>query len=223
MVNSRTFTRYLDGEFLIGESNDSMSREQSLVIPLTTRLQPGTVLGKITEGAVTVAGAPVAGNTGNGTMSTPTLDPATNAGVYRVLFSSPTVFQVLDPRGVIVGRGAPGAAFTGPVIFTITNGGTAFAAGDGFTITVTIAAANQWGPLDLTKNNGQEIAKGFNFYGLPINTGTTRTAIIARDARVNGKKIFWPAGITDLQKSTASGQLANRETTGSYGNIQIGY
>ncbi|WP_066651758.1 MULTISPECIES: head decoration protein [Sphingomonas] len=96
----------------------------------------GTVLGQITAGAA-VAAAKAGGNTGNGTISAVTLQGGAKPGVYAVRFTAATVFKVEDPDGyVIETAGATGAAFADDIGFTITAGGTAFVAGDGFDITV---------------------------------------------------------------------------------------
>ena len=86
----------------------------------------------------TVAGAANAGNTGNGTIGTLSLAFGFQNGAYPVSFLSPTLFVVYDPFGKPVGSGVVGTPFAGgQVVFTVTAGGTAFARGDGFTVTVT--------------------------------------------------------------------------------------
>lgn len=85
----------------------------------------------------TVASAANAGNTGNGTLGTLSALAAAQPGAYSVVFISATKFEVYDPSGNFVGIGTAGTAFSNQVQFTITAGGTAFAAGDGFSVTVT--------------------------------------------------------------------------------------
>ena len=101
-------------------------------------LARGTVLGKITKGAATAA-AKTGGNTGNATIAldstTPVLKGA-KVGVYTVRFTAATAFTVADPDGFVLGTGATGAAFVNDLKFTITAGGSAFIAGDGFDITL---------------------------------------------------------------------------------------
>lgn len=90
--------------------------------------------------SATIAGVANVGNTGNGTISagpTVTAGVAEN-GAYSVIFTGATTFDVIDPNGRQLKAGATGVAYLdGGIGFTITAGGVAFVAGDGFTITVT--------------------------------------------------------------------------------------
>ena len=88
----------------------------------------------------TVASAAKAGgNTGNGTLGTLSANALAKNGAYTVTFLTATTFNVYDPLGKLLGSGATGTAFStgGQITFTITAGGTAFVAGDGFVVTVT--------------------------------------------------------------------------------------
>lgn len=85
----------------------------------------------------TVASAADAGNTGNGALGTLSALGVAQNGAYNVVFIAATKFEVYDPLGNFVGLGTTGVQFSNQVQFTITAGGTAFAAGDGFTVTVT--------------------------------------------------------------------------------------
>ena len=77
-------------------------------------------------------------NTGNGTVGSVSAGQSVKAGAYVVKFTSSTAFTVTDPSGDSMPVGAAGAAYSDAQInFTITAGGTAFAAGDSFTLTVT--------------------------------------------------------------------------------------
>lgn len=85
----------------------------------------------------TATGAAVGGNTGNGTISALTVGVFGIAGVYTAKFTDATHYTVSDPNGVVIGHGTTGVAFaSNGVNFTITAGGTPFAANDSFTITV---------------------------------------------------------------------------------------
>jgi hypothetical protein len=109
--------------------------------------------------SATVASAVKAGgNTGTGTVSAgPTVTPASAInGVYTITFTGATTFSVFDPNGRELLGGQTGVAYSDAGIgFTITAGGTAFVAGDGFTVTVafnTIPVPNAYfnGPGDST-------------------------------------------------------------------------
>lgn len=83
-----------------------------------------------------VTGTAGGGNTGNGTIGTLTATAAALAGVYTVTMTGATTFTVSDPNGNALKAGATGAAYSANGIgFTITAGGTAFVAGDTFTVT----------------------------------------------------------------------------------------
>ena len=125
-----------------------------------------TVLGKVRIGATTVAapvgaGAGVAGaNTGTGTVvldASPVL-AGIKAGTYTVKCTkaataepaAPAEFEVSDPAGYLLGVVKPttaGVVWAEHIKFTITDKATAgdevaFAVGDGFAITVSVAAGS---------------------------------------------------------------------------------
>ena len=106
-------------------------------------LEPGVLLGQKTVApSYSAASAAKVGNTGNGTLTLGSPQTLANvmAGVYRVVFSSATAFQVYDPHGDQIGAGVNGTAFGTQVKFTTAAGGTAFVATDEFDITVTQSA-----------------------------------------------------------------------------------
>ena len=83
-----------------------------------------------------------AGNTGNGAMGSITVSAGAKIGTYKLLITEPASnvgnFIVEDPDGVIIGQGDVAAAFSaGGLAFTLADGSTDFAAGDGFNIAVT--------------------------------------------------------------------------------------
>lgn len=83
------------------------------------------------------------GNTGNGTISAVTVALGAEAGAYAVRFTSSTAFAVTMPDGSSAGSGTVGTGFAGGgLAFTISAGTHAFAIGDGFTVTVQVAAEN---------------------------------------------------------------------------------
>ena len=107
-------------------------------------LQRGTVLGQQTIGAGTAAaGKPAGGaNTGNGTISAITIEPNAQTGNYVLTALSATDFEVVGPDGRRLAEATAGTLYSDQISFTITAGGTAFVAGDGFTVTVAAGSGN---------------------------------------------------------------------------------
>jgi hypothetical protein len=114
----------------------------------TKKLASGTLARGAIVGLVigTATAAAAAGNTGNGTISAITLGAGVKAGVYRLVCLEPVTnlgtFAVEDPDGVIIGRAIVGAAFSGPIGFTISDGATDFVAGDAILVTVAAGGTN---------------------------------------------------------------------------------
>jgi hypothetical protein len=95
-------------------------------------LARGTVMGRLTTFSVVVTPGT---NTGNGTVGSITVPPGNEFGSYTLTALSPTSFSVVDPEGVSLANATVGTAYTsGEINFTITAGGTAFVAGDSFTL-----------------------------------------------------------------------------------------
>lgn len=127
--------------------------------------------GCITASAETLeAAAPVAeaGNTGNGTfLATPTITAGAKIGTYRlevtIAATNAGGFVVEDPDGNIVGAGTVGVAFSANgVAFTLQDGATDFARGDGFTFAVAATSGtdvgNQLGIFAIDTTLGAEVS-----------------------------------------------------------------
>jgi len=99
---------------------------------------------------------PKSGIVGNGTISAITMGTVGwQTGAYKALFTAATTFNVLNVNGDIVSNGVTGTALTvDGMTFTITAGGTAFAAGDYFTIqtNAVILPATFMGAADASGN-----------------------------------------------------------------------
>jgi len=137
-------------------------------------LAPYTLMGEISS----VIGAVVDGtNTGNGTVTVPTLATGGPAmvGLYalEVITAGVThggTFQLSDPNGVILDSNIQMTDAAGSVLvysghgigFTITEGTTNFIVGDDFTIEVT--AGSGFLPLEVDAVNGLEKVAGI-YYG----------------------------------------------------------
>ncbi|OUL79871.1 head decoration protein [Paraburkholderia hospita] len=131
-----------NGGFLVSQANGHQSIEQGTLTG-GVKVFAGTVLGTVLS-ALTAAAAALGTNTGNGTFGAITAQaaPATMIGTYNVALTSSSAFTVTAPDGQTA-TGAVGSAFSGLGIgFTITAGGTPFAAGDSFTLTTTATPGN---------------------------------------------------------------------------------
>jgi len=127
------------GGFMVSEAPGRYSR-QAILIAANQNLIAGQILGMATKGDGSFAAgaaAAASGNTGNGTVSTPAVEVGVQAGSYRIVAISATEFEVFDPLGNLVAIAKTATAFASQIGFTITAGGTAFVAGDSFTIAVT--------------------------------------------------------------------------------------
>lgn len=96
-------------------------------------LNRGAILGLQSGTPVATAGT----NTGNGTIGSITKGPDVQPGTYTLVATSATNFDVAAPDGMAMPNATVGTAYVSANLgFTITAGGTAFAAGDEFTINV---------------------------------------------------------------------------------------
>jgi len=106
----------------------------SVTVTGAALLKRGSVLGQVTIGA---AGAAVAGaNTGNGTAGAVTVAANAQVGTYVLTATAATVFQVVAPDGRRLADLKTGIAYADEIGLTLTAGGTAFVAGDSFTVAI---------------------------------------------------------------------------------------
>jgi hypothetical protein len=96
-------------------------------------LPRGAVLGQATLPTGTATAN--AGNTGNGTVTAISLGEFAGLGTYTIAMLTATTFSVTAPNGDPLGNGVAGTQFNNQISFMLAAGGTAFIAGDGFTIT----------------------------------------------------------------------------------------
>lgn len=173
---------------------DVISRKISLLRG-SGSLARGAVLGRITLGTVSTA-AKAGGNTGNGTIGTVTPTGLAIPGVYQVRMTSATAFTVTDPLGRVSSQGATGVAHAGPQIgFTITAGGTAFVAGDGFD--VTIAAGSGFYRLCAAANtDGSQVPDVILLEPVTLVANAEVEAIAAISGRFNQGALAFGAGHT---------------------------
>lgn len=166
--------------------------------------------------AIAVSSAADAGNTGNGTLtlSDPAHTSAVKAGDYTVVCTTggadgTSKFRVEDPKGSHVGTATGGAAFTKQIRFTIAGGGTAFAEGDKFVVTVAVDygdAANKVVEWDPDGADGTERIWGVSLAELSAPDGEDATGLLALrrgPAIAFVAQVQWPDGITAAQKDQA--------------------
>lgn len=197
------------GEFLVSEANGHRSRE-SITIASGEDLKAGHVLGR-TGGSGSAAASADSGNTGNGSMGSITVGGAAVNGDYRLWFVEPATdageFVVEDPQGNQVGQGTVASEFSGGgLTFTLADGGTDFAPGDAFTITVS-GQTYEYKEYDPTNGDGSEIAAGILYDAVDATTGAEDGVAIVRDAEFDDASLTWFSGASDAQKTTGKLEL----------------
>jgi hypothetical protein len=137
-------TPYGDNPFLPGASAFSYTPDQLIagqlqlvthnVMVMAGLLVRGTVVGRQSNFSIQSAHGT---NVGNGTIGSITPGVTEEiAGAYTMVATGATTFTVTDPEGAALPNATVGTAYVNSEInFTITAGGTAFAAGDSFTLT----------------------------------------------------------------------------------------
>lgn len=181
--------------FVLSEGEGTLSRENVTVTQSGTAILSGTVLGKITAGAIAV-GAVVAAGTGNGTCTkaTPAYSAAAQAGSYVATCIEKTTdsgtFSVMRPDGTLDGIATVGTAYTGQVKFTIADGATDFSAGDTFTLPVTVAAGSgKYVPYADNAADGSQVAAGILYNHLDAASGDIKAVAFVRSCEVNGNEL----------------------------------
>lgn len=204
-----TETRH-PGEFLLSESLGSISRDVVTIESGAGILQPGTVVGQKTIGALTAVGAAGSPAPAGATI---TASPTTTAGVTKVgvytlvceTAGATGTWQMYDPEGVYVGTAITGtpAAIDG-LGFTISDPGTDPAIGEVLKITVSAAAGSgKWVAAPATANTGAATAKAILLYGVDATSADVKVTAIVRHAEVVGDCLLYAASVDDAGKIAA--------------------
>ena len=98
-------------------------------------------------------------------------------------------------------------AYNGGIKFTLADGGTDFAAGDGFTVHVSYAAGVRT-IHDPAANDGSEKADTILFEAADGSAADVAATFTARNSEVNTSELVWKSGLTADQKAAALAQLA---------------
>ncbi|MGN7867782.1 head decoration protein [Paracoccus sp. 22332] len=77
-----------------------------------------------------------------------------------------------------------------------------------------VTASGKYAPLDPAASNGAQTAAAILFEGCDATSEDVRRTITARDTEVHADVLNWKEGVTDNQKTTAMGQLAERGIIG---------
>lgn len=211
MVSPVLTENFYTGGFLVSEAPGGLSRDGGTIANSGTvdlQQEAGLVLSHAPgTPAAAVAGA---ANTGNGTIGTISAGAAVQAGVYTLIATAATTFDVVDPDGVNLGTATAGTAFTSAELnLTITAGGTAFVVGDAFEINVPATGAFK---AYTGAANLPAVAVLYNLCYVAAG-GSKKVAIVARNAEVNKSELQWDptvinsGGVVALQ-TAALAQLA---------------
>lgn len=180
-------------------------------------IAPGTILGRKTIGAQAVA-APIAGGANATddaiTLANPAAAVGAQAGTWKVQAVAEKLNAgeafVLRPDGTVDGVAIVGVAYDGGVKFTIADGATDLALGDGWSIDVSYAAGSgKYVPLNLAAVDGSQNVAAVLRTRTPANTADVKNLAVTRGPFVRVKKslLVYPAGATTNQKSAIDAQI----------------
>ncbi len=213
------------GGFIVSEREGYYSRDTiAVLLQPGQSIVPGQVLGALVNVALATALAtPIGGDAGDGALTLDAAAPIRSDavdGTYQVEFitaGAAAEFNLLDPQGRLVGTGAVGTPFAGPLKFAIADDAAKhYAVGDRIMITVVVPpSAYQCVPLNFGAGDGSQRPAGFAVYGAgcPADAPAARTVRIAglmREAEVRDVDVAWPVGATVGQIAEASVQLRAR-------------
>ncbi len=194
-------------DILKWEESNLFSRE-AVTVALGQNLALGAVIGRVTK-STPATGTPGT-NTGNGTCTLVAAGPKTKLGTYMLTALSQTAFAVRDPDGLALPDATVGTAYVNAGInFTITAGGTAFAAGDTFAIEV-VAGSGQVEAIDFAAVDGTQDAFGFVIAPYDATGAAVPGVAVVRHAVIVAADLVWPAGATADQKAAALARLKEK-------------
>src|ERR1700758_2333775 len=137
MVSPVLNEHWYSGGFLVSEANNYLSRDAGTISNSggsDIELDGGLVLA---PAAGTVTATKGGTNTGNGTVTAISEGPDFIVGTYRLTATGATTFNVADPNGDAMPAATVGTPYADAQInFTINAGGTAYVAGDPWSLAV---------------------------------------------------------------------------------------
>jgi len=154
-------------------------------------LKRGTVLGKILFALGTVT----RGGTGDGTVTGVALGKGAKIGNYVLTCTAASTntatFQVIDPEGYRLADATVGAAYVGPVCFTVNDGSTDFTPGATITIPVTGATGSKWVIVNSANVDGSQFADAVLLSPTVDPRSADAAAVIAYQGEYNGDKLIF--------------------------------
>lgn len=167
--------------------------------------------------------APTVVGTGNGTVSSITLGPDAQSGLYRVecitAVTNGGAFKIISPDGDVTDTGSIVAGAGGTLVLsakrqlniTITDASTDFAVGDFFNVCVFNKLSGgkvvAWDPVPSSYDGREDIA-GILFDAVNASSADTAGTIVARQATVMKSALVWGATITSAVKDSAYAEMA---------------
>ena len=203
--------------FLLSELDGNGSRD-NLIVAKSQTLVPGQVLGKRAVLATAAAVATLAnGDAGDGVITMDAVAPVrgdAEVGVYQVVFTgtgATAAFNVVNPRGSVVGTGAVGTPFVGPIKFAIADDAAKhYGVGDIINVAVSIGQF-EFGALDPGATDGFQVAAAIALYGCVTSAAAQGSiAGITRVAEVMAPILTWPSSVSPVYRATAIAALASR-------------
>ena len=183
---------FYEGGFLVSEANGFRARESGIIDNSTGSdfvYSAGLIVNQVAAGTAASAHPT---NTGNGTLGALSTGTGSKFGTYVLTAKSATDFGVVDPSGDVLPDATVGTAYVGPVDFTLAAGGTAFAAGDSFTVNV----SEQTGGWQ-SWTGGTINRIGILYNRVTVSAGTFRkVTVIVRSCEVNQAELQWDPAVT---------------------------
>jgi hypothetical protein len=175
---------------------DAYRHAEGITVLSGQNLLAGAVLGRVLYGAASAAAQ--AGNTGNGTMGAITMAAGALPGVYRLEIiaaaANAGTFNVFDPNGAFIGQGTVAVAFAGGgLAFTLADGATDFAVGDGFNITVA-AGSGKYKEYNPANTDGSGVVAGILWDDVDASAADVKGVGVVRDCTVNQGELLWFTG-----------------------------
>ena len=179
-----------------------------LAFTITTGGTNYAVADEFTITVGTAAFANGGSDTGNGTCSAIAVEPGVVGGTYTFTATSATSFTGVDPFGNMLPVLTVGTQYNGGGLqFTISAGGTAYVAGDTFTVT-TYTGNDEYSPVSASAYDGTQNAMAILLLEQYVGGATAlNVGVVSRASEVKADRLCWPSSITDDQQRNWINQL----------------